>query len=181
MNYFITLAIQGDLHKQEHDMVVAIKEAASQHFEQYGVVRSVRVHEYEPQRPKQLTFKDIEPKPPKPAPAAKKTAKKFVPPTLAEVKAYAAERRAEGKGMPDDDAEQWFYARGRGDWTYGTPPKPLANWKLDFCACEKNIAKWKTKEQKPKGTAFHSPDGPSYDLAKHERDTLVVPVFNPNE
>ena len=175
MNYFITLAVEGDLAKQTHEDITGMKELAAAHFEQYGAVRSVRVHEYAPLPPKQLSFSDIaKAKQAEPAPAkAKKTQSKFKPPELEEVHAYAAERRAEGKGMSDEDAEGWFYSRGRGGWVYGREKTPIVNWKLDFCACERNPQQWRIGQQKPQTQGY----GPSFDIDAFEKSTYEVPVF----
>jgi len=184
MNYYICLAVEGDMTTLPTEDIAGMKELAAAYFEKYGDIRKVAVYPFEPKPPKQLTFGDIAKtredaerqlekkkrtkKPPAPKPD-------FKPPELPEVIAYAAERRALGKGMADDDAEDWFLSRARGGWTYGDPPKQIACWKSDFCVCERRLSGWKAAERKSgRQEAGYKP---SFDLEAWEKSTLEIPSY----
>ena len=181
MTYYITFTITGDLDLTPAETITGIKEDLAAYSERYGIVHDVRVHAEEPLPPKQLSIADtllpLSASPPSRQKKSKPSKPEFTPPLLPDVLTYAAERRASGKGVTDDQAEQWYDDKERGGWTWGKEVlHPIKDWKADFRTRERQIAK-DAQERAQATSPKDNGHRPSFDIEAYERSTLIPPKF----
>lgn len=166
--------------------LAGIKEDTAALIEAKGAgIVGITTREVALQPPKQLSIRDV----PAPAPAApdekpkKQKKERMAPnvPTLEQVLAYAAERRALRKGMTDEAAESWYDDCCTKKWHYGKDMTPVLDWKSHFRTGERHRAQWDreaaARTAKTKTTGYET----SFNLPEWEKSTLEVPVFQSND